>query len=92
MGRALSNEEIEQVLYEVRKAEVHHVTWPDLDELKVLAQAVTDKLPYVTLNKVRFSIRYTTHFGNAVFIRPADTTSFVPCGYFTVSKLKGLLA
>jgi len=91
VGRALSNDEIKQVLYEAKKKEIHAPVWPTNDELKTLAQAVTDKLPYVTLNRMRFSIRYTTHFGNAVFIRPADTTSFVPCGYFSTSRLRELL-
>ena len=91
-GRALSNNEIKQVLFEAKRSEMGRVpSWPDNDELKIIAQAVNDKLPYVTFGHMRFSIRYTTHFGNAVFIRPADTTSFVPCGYFSISKLEGLL-
>jgi hypothetical protein len=92
-GRPLAPDEIEKVLYEVRKEESssHALKWPDFDNRVLLAQAVKNKLPYVTLNGMRFSIRYVTHFGGAVFIRPADTTSFVPCGYFTVKKLMELL-
>lgn len=87
-GRALSQAEILEVMTEISHEKR---VWPSEDELKVLAQAVKDKLPYVVLSGMKYSIRYTTHFGNSVFIRPADTTAFIPCGYFTISKLDGML-
>lgn len=64
--------------------------WPGRDNTRLLAQAVKDRLPFVIFGDRRFRIRYTTHFGGSVFISP-DDNGFVPCGYFTIHKLMGVL-
>lgn len=69
----------------------HQVKWPEPADMVTLAQAVKEKRPYVELGGMNFSIRYVTHFGGSVFIRPADTNAIVPCGYFSTSRLQGVL-
>src|SRR5438105_14393864 len=68
--------------------------WPGHRNLKALAQAVKERRPFVTMDnggkQTRFSIRYSTHFGGTVFVKP-DNESLRPCGYFNIAKLEDAL-
>lgn len=64
--------------------------WPGRENLKTLAQAVKERRPFVFINDKRYSIRYSTHFGGTVFVKP-DGWAFIPCGYFSVEKLENAL-
>jgi len=71
--------------------ETHVKRWPEPQDMKTLAEAVNKKQSTVQLNGTKFKIRYKTKFNNAVFVSPVKDGIFVPCGYFNVDKLHGLL-
>lgn len=86
-GRRLTTEELQSAIKEINKDTYDH-RWPDSEGLKAIAIAVRDKKPTVELNNVQFKIRYKSKFENAVFVSPARKDTFVPCGYFSVEKLR----
>lgn len=63
--------------------------WPPAADRLRIAKAVKSRAPVVKLsNGVVFSIRYKTAYKEpTVFLRPNDGT-FVPCGYFSISRLE----
>jgi hypothetical protein len=87
-NRALSQEDIKKLLAGSTKPS----PWPNESDLKRIADAV--KLEQDTVqfgNGMVFTIHYENieRFG-AVFIRPADKSKYVPCGYFDLNRLRGV--
>lgn len=88
-NRTLSQEDIKKLLSGSGKP----TPWPDETDIKRLAKAVREDQPTVQFsNGMIFSINYANieRFG-AVFIKPADTSKYVPCGYFDLERLRGSL-
>lgn len=85
-GRPLSNSEIKSALNQI-KTENQVTKWPDEDGLKKLAKAVKAEEMFVEMSGQSFYIRYNTRFPDAIFVRPATKDQFVPCGYFSLSRL-----
>jgi cell division protein YceG involved in septum cleavage len=84
-GRALSMAELNSAMKQIKRESTVY-RWPEGEDRKKLAEAVKNKEQSVELDGQNFSIRYKTHFPDAVYVRPAGK-QFVPCGYFNIGKL-----
>jgi hypothetical protein len=114
-GKALSGNEIKKLMatpsVKAATAIENRNKWPGEDNLKILAKAVKDRKPFAMLIEHggfrRYSIRYTKHYGGAVYIKPdskviadgegsssfiQNLSEFAPCGYFSLRRLDNALA
>lgn len=86
-SRALSKEDIKKLL---ASNNTKPAPWPNENDLKRLATAVEQEEPTVQFSDgTVFGINYANaERWGAVFIKPTNTGTYVPCGYISLSKLR----
>jgi hypothetical protein len=114
-NKALSGNEIKKLMatpsVKAATAIENRNKWPGEDNLKILAKAAKERRPFAMLIERdgfrRYSIRYTKHYGGAIYIKPDSKvivdgegssafvqtlSEFAPCGYFSLKRLDNALA